>query len=189
MQITHGSVHFWLTEVTHHNNSWYQHSIHTVALIETWEWMSIQYMWGLYLKKEHQLQMYNMWKTHPSSVFGVACHCSNSVHESRWQTANQHRHSGQRSWRRLDSKCANQRRPACRLEPISAFQRAAAQPIAGLHDRKEVTAYIWREHNSFNIISQRKEYRKGKLEKQTLQEEAHTSWGNVKALNSPIILR
>lgn len=51
MQITQGFVHFWLTEVTPHNNSWYQPSSHTVALIETWELMSIQYMWGLHLKK------------------------------------------------------------------------------------------------------------------------------------------
>ncbi|KAL3041666.1 hypothetical protein OYC64_019782 [Pagothenia borchgrevinki] len=38
--------------------------------------------------------------------------------------------------------CANQRPTACRRKPISTFQRTAAQPMACLHDGKEVTAYI-----------------------------------------------
>ncbi|GAA6217148.1 endoplasmic reticulum chaperone BiP isoform X1 [Lates japonicus] len=84
--------------------------------------------------------------------------------------------------------CANQRRPACRWEPISAFQRAAAQPIAGLHDGEEVTAYIWREHNSFNIIVQKPEYRTYIEERHTLQR-GNTRLGNVKAVNSLTVLR
>lgn len=72
---------------------------------------------------------------------------------------------GQRSWRHFDLECANQRRPACWTHPINAFQRAAARPIACLHDGTLWRLIYW--ERSFHSASL--QYRK---EKKTASWEA-----------------
>lgn len=115
------------------------------------------HVWRLFKKVALTSNAQNV-KMHPSLVLRVACLRSNCTRQSAWKPISIGT-VGRKSWRRLVSMCANQRRPACWMKPISAFQRAATQPIAGLHDGEEVTPYIWRERSSFNIISQKKEYR------------------------------
>lgn len=92
----------------------------------------------------------------------------------------------QKKWRRFECACANQRRTAYRVEPISAFQQAACPPIAYLHDGKDVT-YIWTELNSFNYTSLDNNIRD--TLKTTLQEEAVTSCSNCKAVKPLKVLQ
>ena len=163
LDITYSFVHFLLIVLmSHHVFMIPTHYPHIGTLCNTSNIrMSVNpiHMVALLTKKQQLFQMYEVLKNHPCPAIRLACRLTNCIHGSAWQTANHHRHSTQESWRRLNPMCANQRRPAYRVEPISAFQRVVAQPIAGLHDGKEVTAYIWRAHYSFNIISQKKDYR------------------------------
>lgn len=126
-------------------------------------------------------------KIQPSNpVVRLACCYTNPIHECAWQTTNHSRRSGPKPWRHRDPVCANQRRPACRWEPISAFQRAAARPMVVLHDGEEVTAYIWTEQRSFNIISQKQEYR---LYEKRKRHASQRERAPVEAGNSPPLLR